>query len=333
MGFYKGKNVLVTGGTGMIGRPLVELLLAEGARVRVASMDDPGRCPAGAEFMKANLIHWEECQKVVKDMDFVFNVVGIKGSVGIGVKRSASFMVPHLLFNTHMMEAARQAKVERYLYTSSIGVYPPAEIFYEDDAFKLPPDNSDRFAAYAKRVGELQAEAYGIEFGWDKIAIVRPANVYGPGDNFDPKTAMVVPALMARVVGGENPLVVWGDGSAVRDLIYSRDCAKGMMLAMEKGACLKAINLGSGKGYSIKQVVETLCSLFKPSPTVQWDTARATGGKIRLMDMRRAKELIGFVPETSLEQGLRETLDWYLANKDKADKRYNVFHQKNYMEK
>ena len=135
MKFYSGKNVLVTGGTGLIGRPLVEMLLAAGAHVRVVSLDDPLRCPTGAEFVRANLVHWEECLKVVKGMDLVFNVVGIKGSVGIGVSRAASFLVPHLLFNTHMMEAARLAKVERYLYTSSICVYPPSALFVEDEAF------------------------------------------------------------------------------------------------------------------------------------------------------------------------------------------------------
>ncbi len=333
MSFYKGKNILVTGGTGMIGRPLVEMLLEAGARVRVVSMDDPSLCPPGASFLRANLMYWEECQNAVKDMDMVFNVVGIKGSVGIGVSRSASFMVPHLLFNTHMLEAARQAKVERYLYTSSVGVYSPAEIFYEDDAFKAPPDPTDRFAAYAKRVGELQAEAYGIEHGWKRIAIVRPANVYGPGDNFDPGTSMVIPALIARVVSGENPLVVWGDGSAVRDFINSRDCARGMMLALEKGACIKPINLGSGRGHTIREVVETICSVIPSPPKVQWDASRQTGSKVRLMDMKRAKDLIGFEPQVSLKDGIRETVAWYLAHRNDVDKRYNVFRQKSYMER
>jgi len=332
MGLYSCKNVLVTGGTGLIGRPLVELLLQAGANVRVVSMDDASRCPEGAEFIRGNLINWDICQQVAKDMDYVFHLVGTKGSVSIGQSRAASFFVPHLLFNTHMMEAARQAGVARYLFTSSIAVYPPAELFIEDDVWKGFPHSSDRFAAWAKRMGELQAEAYKIEYGWDKIAVVRPANVYGPYDNFDPKTAMVVPALISRVARGENPLVVWGDGSAIRDFIYSRDCAEGMMLALEKGANCIPVNLGSGRGTSIKELVEAIVACFNPSPRVIWDTSKPSGETTRLMDMTRANNMIGFSPGTSLHQGIKETVDWYKMSSEIADKRYNVFHRNNYME-
>lgn len=329
---YKGKNVLVTGGTGLIGRPLVELLLQAGATVRVASLDDEKRCPKGAEFVRGNLIHWDFCRKVVKDMNYVFHIAGTKGSVGMGNSKAASFFVPHLLLNTHMMEAAKQAKVDRYLFTSSIAVYPPAGLFIEDEAWNGHPHQTDKYAAWAKRIGELQAEVYKLETGWDKIAIVRPANVYGPFDNFDPKTAMVVPALIRRIFDGENPLVVWGDGSAIRDFIYSRDVAEGMMLALEKAANCKPINLGSGKRTSIKELVETILSLIDDPPEVVWNLEKQSGENIRLMDMTRAKETIGFVPRTSLKRGIKETLDWYLQNIGVVDDRYNVFKQKSYME-
>ncbi|HOW28777.1 MAG TPA: NAD-dependent epimerase/dehydratase family protein [Elusimicrobiota bacterium] len=332
MSFYRGKKVLVTGGTGLIGRPLVEQLMEQGARVRVASLDSPDRCPPNAEFVKANLVYWNECQKVVKGMDLVFNVAGIKGAVGLSMARPASFMVPHLLFNTHMMEAARQADVERYLYVSSIAVYPAAEVFREDDAFQGPPQSSDHFPAYAKRVGELQAQAYIKEFGWERIAIVRPANVYGPGDNFDPQTGMVISALIARIVSGEDPLVVWGDGSSVRDFIYSKDCARGMLLAMEKGANGIPLNLGSGTGYRIRDVVETLCSIVAKPPRVQWDASRQSGDKVRLMDMTRARSVLGFETRYSLEQGLRETYEWFVSNAPGGGGRYNVFEQKKYID-
>lgn len=332
MGFYDRRNVLVTGGTGLIGRPLVELLLQAGANVRVVSMDDPSRCPAGAEFIRANLVHWEACQRAVRDMDYVFHLVGTKGSVGIGRKRAASFFVPHLLFNTHMMEAARQAKVERFLFTSSIAVYPPARLFIEDDAWQGSPHPTDRFAAWAKRMGELQAEAYKLEYGWDRIAIVRPANVYGPFDNFDPTTAMVIPALISRTVGGENPLIVWGDGSAVRDFIYSGDCAEGMMLALEKAANCIPVNLGSGTACSIKEVVGTIVACLDSPPQVKWDTNRPSGEDLRLMDTTRAKATLGFVARTPLAEGLRKTMEWYKKHQTLAERRYNVFHQANYME-
>lgn len=313
----------------MIGRPLTEMLVDSGACVRVVSLDGPSLCPAGAEFMRADLIRWEDCRRAVKDMDFVFHLAGVKGSVGIGVSRSASFMVPTLLFNTHMLEAARQAKVERFLYTSSVCVYPPAELFREDDAFRGPPDDTDRFAAYAKRAGELQAQAYGLEYGWTKIAIVRPANTYGPGDDFDPATGLVIPSLIARAAEGEDPLVVWGDGTAVRDFLYAADCARGMMLALEKAACLVPVNLGSGRGYSIRETAETICSLVPHPPRVRWDRSKTVGGKRRVMDIRRARRMLGFHPEVSLKQGLRKTIEWYLSHKDKGRKGYNVFRDGN----
>jgi GDP-L-fucose synthase len=328
---YEGKKVLVTGGTGMIGVQLVGLLLARGARVRVASLDDPTRMSKDVEFMHGNLVEWDFCKTVTKDMDYVFHLAGIKGAVDIGTAKAASFFVPHLLMNTLVMEAARQEGVERYLYTSSIGVYHPSNLLVEDQAWDGPPHPTDRFGAWAKRMGELQAEAYRLQYGWGQIAIVRPAAVYGPYDNFDAETAMVVAALIGRVAGGENPLVVWGDGSAIRDFIYSRDCAEGMLLALEKGATCLPINLGSGNGTSIRELVDTVVACFDDPPQVLWDPSKPSGNQIRLMDMTRATEMLGFSARTSLQQGVRETVDWYKANHDMVGRKYNIFYQQNYI--
>ena len=324
MNIYKDKKILVTGGTGLIGRPLVEMLIEAGAKVRIASLDDPSRAHPAAEFRRADLTQFDNCLEVCEGMDFVFNLVGIKGSPVMAAKKPASFFVPIILFNTNMMEAARRRGVARYLYTSTVGVYSPAEIFYEDDVWKTFPSENDKFAGWAKRMGELQAEAYKIEYGWDKIAIVRPANVYGSYDNFDPANAMVIPSLIRRALDGENPFVVWGDGSAVRDFIHARDVARGMMLVLEKGLG-QPINLGSGEGVSIKKLVEIVVSNMKTKPEVVWDTSKPTGDKKRLMDITRAKTLLGFEPAVSIEDGIKEVMEWYEGNKDIADKRYNVF--------
>ena len=327
MNFYKDKKILITGGTGLIGRPLVEMLVEAGAKIVVVSLDDPSRAPKGVKFIRADLREFSNCMNVCKDMDIVFHLAGIKGSPAMTAKQPASFFIPTISFNTNMMEAARRSGVKHYLYTSTIGVYAPAEVFYEDDVWKSFPSVNDRFAGWAKRMGELQAEAYKIEYGWDKIAIVRPANVYGPYDNFDPGTAMVIPSLIKRALDGENPLVVWGDGSPIRDFIYSKDVARGMMMAIEKGVNVP-VNLGSGKGVTIKEIAETIASFAPHGPVkIVWDKDKPKGDAKRLMDMKRAKKLLGFKPLTSLEQGIRETVDWYLANKNLLNKRYNVFYE------
>jgi GDP-L-fucose synthase len=263
-------------------------------------------------------------------MDFVFHLVGIKGSPLAVKTRPASFFVPVLLFNTNMMEAARVSKVERYLFTSTLGVYAPAKKFNEDDVWKTFPSPNDWYGGWAKRMGELQAEAYKVEHGWDKIAIVRPANVYGPNDNFDPVNSMVIPSLIRRVVEGENPLKVWGDGSEIRDFIHARDVARGMLLAMEKKADGTPINLGSGKGVQIKNLVTTICSCIDNPPKIAWDLSKKSGDKIRVMNVTRAQK-IGFKPTISLATGIKETVDWYIANKKTKTKKYNVFHQKAYI--
>lgn len=320
---FKGKKVLVTGGTGLIGRQLVEMLINKNAKVRIASLDDPSRAHPEAEFFRLNLMQFENCMKVCEGVDFVFHLAGIKGSPAMTQKKPASFFTPTITFNTNMMEAARQSGVKAYLFTSSIGVYSPAEVFYEDDVWKTFPSENDKFAGWAKRMGELQAEAYKIEFGWDTIHIVRPANVYGPYDNFDPENAMVIPSLIKRALDGENPLTVWGDGSAIRDFIHAKDVASGMLLVVEKGYTAP-VNLGSGIGVSIKEIVEIIASNMKKKPEVVWDTSKPSGDKKRLMDVSRSKAL-GFEPKISIEEGIKEVMHWYKENKDIINKRYNVF--------
>jgi GDP-L-fucose synthase len=324
MSFYKNKKVLVAGGTGLIGIPLVEILVHQGAEVTVVSLDDAARCPSGAIFVKADLRDFETCMDVCKNQEIVFQLVGIKGSPKMCTERPASFFVPTITFSFNMMEAARRMGVERYLFTSSIGVYQPADMFREDDVWKTFPSPNDRFAGWAKRMSELQAEAYQIEYGWDKISIVRPANVYGSFDNFDPNNAMVIPSLIRRAIEGESPLIVWGDGSPVRDFIHAKDVARGMMMAVEKGINLP-INLGSGNGVSIREIVEQIVNHLEDDREIIWDTSKPSGDALRLMDMTRAKNLMNFDAEVSLSDGIKETMEWYKVNMKSAAERYNVF--------
>lgn len=321
MSFYKGKNILVTGGTGLIGRPLVDMLIKQGARVTVVSLDDPSRAPKGSTFLNVDLREFGRCMEVCRGMDIVFQLAGVKGSPVATKTKPASFFVPTLQFSTNMMEAARRAGVGWYLNTSSVGVYGPAEVFHEDQGWEDKPSTHDKFAGWAKRIGEMQAEAYRIEYGWDCVSIVRPANVYGPWDSFSDDSAMVIPSLIKRACNGENPLKVWGDGTPIRDFIYAKDVARGMMLMVEKKV-REPVNLGCGVGVSIRELAETVAKIMGIS--VEWDTTKPNGDARRLMDMQRAASY-GFACEVSLEEGLRETIAWYKEHQGEADMRYSAF--------
>jgi GDP-L-fucose synthase len=321
MTFYKNKSVLVTGGTGMIGQALCKLLLDNGADVTVASLDNPERAPSDVKFKQADLRSFDNCMEVAAGHEIVFHLAGVKGSPKMTAERPASFFVPTLQFSLNMMEAARRMGVKHYLFTSSVGVYQPANIFNEDDVWSTFPSPNDRFAGWAKRMCELQAEAYQIEYKWEHVSIVRPANVYGPFDNFDPENAMVIPSLIHRALNEDGPLVVWGDGSAIRDFIFSEDVAKGMMICLEKNIN-QPINLGSGGGVSIKEVAETIAQLT--GKEVIWDISKPSGDRLRIMDTGRAKEF-GIASEVSLRDGILQTLDWYKKNQIFAQKRYNAF--------
>ena len=319
----KNKRVTVTGGTGMIGREVVSLLLSEGSVVTVISIDDPAGMPEEIKFEKLDLRNFDNCINVCKGSDIVFHVAGIKGSPKVAKESPARFMVPMVQFNTNMLQAAYEADVEWVLYTSSMGVYAPSRVFLEDAVWSEHnpyPSKNDWFAGWAKRVGELQLEAYRTE-GWDRFSIVRPANVYGKYDNFNPETCMVIPALINRVMGGEDPLSVWGDGSCVRDFIYAKDVARGMIHAV-KNKINSPMNLASGTGISIKELVETIVKASERHPSIEWDASKPSGDAMRVLSMDHSNS-VGFFPQTSLEEGIREVIGWY--NKNKDFRRYDSF--------
>ncbi|OHB33323.1 MAG: hypothetical protein A2X79_04365 [Desulfuromonadaceae bacterium GWB2_53_15] len=317
---FNGSNVLITGGTGLIGRQVVKLLCDSGANVRVVSLDQVN-VDGRAEHVLGDLTEFSLCRELTKDMDFVFHMAGIKGSVEVTKSKPASFFVPLLMFNANVLEACRLNKVQKVVYTSSIGAYSSAEVFREGENQEGPP--MDMFPGWAKRMAELQVKAYQEQYGLSNFAVVRPCNVYGPGDNFDPENAMVIPTLMYRIFNKENPVVVWGDGSAVRDFAYSRDVAEGVILALYYGTQGGFVNLGSGTGVTIKELVETLHGFL--GFNYELDASKPSGFPKRVMDISLARELIHYNPTTSLLEGLKETWEWFIQNQDEYLKKKNYF--------
>jgi GDP-L-fucose synthase len=316
-----GKKAIVTGGTGMIGREVVRLLMDHGCSVTSISLDDLALDPR-VSYVKGDLSDLKFCLDICSGVDYVFHVAGIKGSVVVTKEKPASFFVPLLMMNTNILEAARRNKVEKVLYTSSIGAYSPSEIFMEStDDINIPP--MDMFPGWAKRMAEMQIDAYRIQYGMMNFSIVRPSNIYGPGDNFDEKNAMVIPSLISRVSRGDNPVQIWGNGSSERDFLHATDAAIGIIYACIRGTDGKPINLGCGYGITIKELVETLQMIT--TFEAFFDVSKPSGFPKRVMDMSLAKSKIGFVPHITLEMGLRQVWKWFQTNKNEHLSKQNYF--------
>lgn len=309
----------MTGGSGLIGREVVKKLADMGCRVISASLDSIK--PEGAQnHVTADLTDFSVCSELTREVDAVFHLAGIKGSLDVTERYPATFMVPMLRFNTSLLEAARLNSVEHLVFTSSIGAYSPAEIFREDEGFSAEP--MDTYPGWAKRIAEIQIQAYNREHGLN-WAVVRPCNVYGPGDNFDPNNAMVIPSLLMRILQGENPLKVWGDGSAIRDFAYSGDVADGIIAASFAGTKGSFVNLGSGVGHSVRELVETMAEFIDFE--YEFDATKPSGFPKRVMDISRAQDWLGFEPKISLREGLELTWNWLRENPTEHLKKKNYF--------
>ena len=320
--FFEKKNILISGGTGLIGRFVVTKLCNFNANVSVVSLDD-FVVDKRAKYIKGDLTNFEFCKEVTKNIDYAFHISGIKGSVKMTIEKPASFFVPLIMMNTNFLEACRLNSVSRLVYTSSIGAYSSREIFIEDEEdINKPP--MDMFPGWAKRMAEMQIKAYKKQYNLKNFFAVRPCNVYGPGDNFDPDNAMVIPTLINRIFNKEDPVIIWGDGSAVRDFAYAADVADGIILTIVKGTGnFDFLNLGSGNGYTIRELIETLSEIV--SFNYRFDKTKDSGFPKRIMNIDNAKKILGYSPEVSLKEGLKETWSWYINNSVQNKKRHNYF--------
>ncbi len=315
---FANKKVLVTGGTGLVGRQLVRYLCNLGARVTVVSLDDLV-VDDRAKHLKVDLRDQNNCEDLAFCHDYVFHLAGVKGSPVVTKTQPASFFVPMLQFNTNILEACRSAKVKGLLYTSSVGAYAQAKELIETNALAGEP--MDTYPGWAKRMAEMQLQTYKIQYGWDNWAVVRLTNCYGQGDNFDPANAMVISALMAKINRGDNPLKIWGNGRQVRDYLYSTDAAMGIMLAMLYGKG-ELFNLGGNEAVSLRQIVDEMHTFidFKH----EYDD-QSQDYNTRTLNTDKARGLLGFMPLVSIADGLRETWSWYLCNPDEHLKKQNYF--------
>jgi len=312
---YEGKRILVTGATGLLGRHLVPRLLERGANVRTAARGQAPACWKNIDHCRGDLLDPAFAARICDGMDGLFHLAGLRGSIGLQQKMAASLMGDNLLLDLNIFKASLVAGIARRVYVSTVTVYPDLEEYHEDLAWSDNPHPSAEYVAWSKRMAEKFLEAQAVQFGQDTAAVLRLVNSFGPFDDFDPETALVVPALIHRVLSGEDPLVVWGDGSAVRDFLYVEDAIAGLLRGYEAGIGEGPINLGSGTGYSIKDIVQIVVAASELSPSIQWDVSKPSGAAKKVLIVDKARDILGFTPAVDLETAIARTLDWYKSQR------------------
>jgi GDP-L-fucose synthase len=315
--FFKSQPVLVTGATGLIGSNLIRRLLAEGATVRATRhRGTPLVHHDALEYSPADLTHGEDCRKVVAGMRYVFHCAAVTSGAAAVAADPMTHVTPNLLMNAQLLQAAHAAGVEKFLWLSSTTGYPVSDRpVREEEMFVGDPFEKYYCGGWTKRFTEILCRMYGEKLTRRMTTIVlRPTNVYGPGDKFDFERSHVAAALLRKVVERHDPIEVWGTGDDIRDLIYVDDFVEAALRAMRQLDGHMAINIGLGKGHSVKQILQTLLELEHcTDAAVVYNTARPTMIPFRLVDVTRAEELLGFRARIDLREGLGKTLAWYKA--------------------
>ena len=319
MFFWKNKKVLVTGGAGFIGSYVVEMLLNLGAKVKVSDSIESdlavnlSKVIDDIEYIKGDLRLVSDCEKACKESGIVLNLAAKVGGINFNRQHPGSMFRDNILISANMLEAARLCNVERFLVTSSAFIYPQSCKIPtpETEGFAGMPEPTNDGYGWAKRMAEFQAGAYYREFKMN-ITIVRPYNAYGPRDCFDPERAHVIPSLIRRVFDNENPLNVWGDGQQSRSFLYVSDLARGIIEAAEKYNVCDPLNLGSEEEIKISDLVKLIVKISEKDIDIVFDTSKPSGQLRRKCDVTKAREKIGFEAKVSLEEGIKNTIDWYM---------------------
>lgn len=319
MGIFNGKNVLVAGGTGFVGINLINRMLILGANVR-ATIHRKAPVIKGdrIDYVTCDLLSMEDCRKVVEDMDYVFMCAANTSGAAVIAATPLVHVTPNIIMNAQLMEAAYFAKAKKFVFLSSNAAYPPSDDRYvrEEEMFDDDPCDIYFGVAWMKRYTEILCRMYSEKLKPTMPAlVVRPSNIFGPYDDFDPATSHVMAATIRKVVERQNPLKVWGTGDDVRDLIYIDDFIDALVLAAEKIDTYDPVNIGLGKGYSIKQLLGMLmeiegCHDLK----IEYDTSKPSMIPIRLIDISKAERQLGFRAQTDVREGMIKTIEWYKAN-------------------
>lgn len=316
--FWENKKVLVTGGAGFIGSHVVEKLVEKGSEVTVLDNLQNGNLinlksvEGKFKFIKGDCTDSRIAEKACDKQEVVVNLAARVGGIEYNRTHQSTMLRDNLMIGEVVLEAARKKGAERFLVVSSACVYPHNASIptSESEGFLDEPEPTNGGYGWAKRMNEKLGMYYAEEFGM-KVGIVRPYNCYGPRDHFDPKVSHVIPALIKRVVDGENPVKVWGSGKQTRAFIFVEDLVEGMIAAIEKYPVPDPINLGTDEEVTIKELVKKIVNLSGKKSEIVFDTSKPDGSPRRNSDNRKAKEKLNFTPKVLLGEGLKKTIDWY----------------------
>jgi GDP-L-fucose synthase len=295
-------KTLVTGGGGFLGSHLVERLTQAGQDVFVARRRD------------YDLTRYDDAERLFSDAqpELVFHLAAEVGGIGANLENPGRYWYANLMMGAHVLELARIHGVAKLVVAGTVCAYPkftPVP-FSEDDLWNGYPEETNAPYGVAKKSVLVGAQAYREQYGTNAIFLL-PANLYGPGDNFDLQTSHVIPALIRKMLDATGEVVLWGDGSPTREFLYVDDCAEGLLLAAERYDGAAPVNLGTGVETSIRELAETIADVTGFTGDLRWDTSMPNGQPRRQLDASRAEQLFGFRARTTLRDGIERTVAWY----------------------
>lgn len=309
------KSIVVTGGAGFLGRQVVAQLIEAGANPEMISIPRSRDC---------DLTQMSACEAAVKDQDLVIHLAAHVGGIGLNREKPAELFYDNLMMGTQLIHAAYQAGVEKFVCVGTICAYPkftPVP-FKEDDLWIGYPEETNAPYGIAKKALLVQLEAYRQQYDFNGIYLL-PVNLYGPEDNFNPRSSHVIPALIRKVYEaqqrGDAEIPVWGDGSPSREFLYSIDAARGIVMATQRYNDADPVNLGTNSEIKIRDLIETICDLMEFKGKIVWETDQPNGQPRRCLDTQRAKDRFGFTAEVGFREGLKQTIDWYREHAAEID--------------
>ncbi len=309
--FWKKKRVLITGAHGFLGSHLVDLLKKE--------TDAELFLPSSSE---ADLRDKNDCERIVQNIDIVIHLAANVGGIGYNQKYPGTLFYDNLLMGVQLMEAARIANVSKFVGIGTICAYPKHTPipFREENLWDGYPEETNAPYGLAKKMLLVQGQAYRQEYNFNAIYLL-PVNLYGPGDNFNPKSSHVIPALIRKFVSAtekkQKTVTVWGTGRPTREFLFVKDAARAIAMASEHYDGAEPINLGASNEISIRELAELIAELTGFKGELRFDESKPDGQPRRKLDVSRAKDYFGFESETDFRQGLKKTITWYKKNEHK----------------